>query len=39
LAADHWKPASGDPETFALVDWVCSVATHKLAQAQAGSIP
>ena len=39
LAADHWKPASGDPETFAIVDWVCSVATHKLAPDQAGSIP
>jgi hypothetical protein len=39
LAADHWKLASGDPETFAIVDWVCSVATHKLAAAQAGSIP
>jgi len=39
LAADHWKPASGDPETFAIVDWVCSVATHKLAEAQAGSNP
>jgi hypothetical protein len=39
LAADHWKPASGDPETFAIVDWVCSVATHKLAEGQAGSKP
>jgi hypothetical protein len=38
LAADHWQPASGDPETFAIVDWVCSVATHKL-ESQAGSIP
>jgi hypothetical protein len=39
LDADHWKPASGDPETFAIVDWVCSVATHRLEQAQAGSRP
>jgi hypothetical protein len=38
LAADHWQPASGDPETFAIVDWVCSVATHKL-ESQAGSNP
>jgi hypothetical protein len=30
LSADHWKPATGDPETFAIVDWVCGVATHKL---------
>jgi hypothetical protein len=39
LTADHWKPASGDPETFAIIDWVCSVASHKLAQGQAGSKP
>jgi hypothetical protein len=39
LAAERWKPASGDPETFAIVDWVCSVATHKLADGQAGSKP
>jgi hypothetical protein len=39
LAAQRWKPASGDPETFAIVDWVCSVATHKLAEGQAGSMP
>ena len=39
LAADHWKPAAGDTETFAIVDWVCSVATHKLAPDQAGSNP
>jgi hypothetical protein len=40
LTAERWKPASGDPETFALVDWVCSVATHKLAaEGQAGSRP
>jgi hypothetical protein len=30
LAADRWKPASADPETFAIIDWVCSVAAHKL---------
>lgn len=39
LTAERWKPASGDPETFAIIDWVCSVATHKLAQDQAGSRP
>ena len=39
LTADRWKPASGDPETFAIIDWVCSVATHKLAEGQAGSRP
>ena len=39
LDADHWKPASGDPETFAIIDWVCSVAAHRLAQPQAGSKP
>jgi hypothetical protein len=39
LAADHWKPASGDPETFAIIDWVCSVAAHKLTTDQAGSKP
>lgn len=31
LAADRWKPASADPETFAIIDWVCGVAAHKLA--------
>ncbi|HTV77542.1 MAG TPA: surface-adhesin E family protein [Steroidobacteraceae bacterium] len=31
LAADRWKPASADPETSAIVDWVCGVAAHKLA--------
>jgi hypothetical protein len=30
LAADRWKPASADPETFAIIDWVCGVAAHKL---------
>jgi hypothetical protein len=39
LATDRWKLASGDPETFAIVDWVCSVATRRLAPAQAGSKP
>ncbi len=39
LGAERWKPASADPETFAIVDWVCSVATHKLAEGQAGSKP
>jgi hypothetical protein len=39
LTADRWKPASGDPETFAIIDWVCSVATHRLAEGQAGSMP
>jgi hypothetical protein len=39
LSAERWKPASGDPETFAIVDWVCSVASHKLPENQAGSKP
>src|ERR1700722_15538068 len=39
LTADRWKLASADPETFAIIDWVCSVATHKLAEGQAGSKP
>jgi hypothetical protein len=39
LAAQRWRPASADPETFAIIDWVCSVAAHKLAEPQAGSIP
>ncbi len=39
LTATRWKPASGDPETFAIIDWVCSVATHKLSAGQAGSMP
>jgi len=30
LAADRWTPASADPETFAIIDWVCGVAAHKL---------
>jgi hypothetical protein len=39
LTAERWKMASGDPESFAIIDWVCSVATHKLAEGQAGSMP
>jgi hypothetical protein len=39
LAADRWKPASADPETFAIIDWVCGVAERKLAAPQAGSMP
>jgi hypothetical protein len=39
LAAQRWTPATADPETFAIVDWVCSVATHKFADSQAGSKP
>ncbi len=31
LAADRWQPASADPETFAIIDWVCGVAAHRLA--------
>jgi hypothetical protein len=31
LLAERWKPASADPETFAIIDWVCGVAAHKLA--------
>jgi hypothetical protein len=30
LAADRWRAASADPETFAIIDWVCGVAAHKL---------
>jgi hypothetical protein len=32
LAADRWKSATADPETFAIIDWVCGVAERKLAQ-------
>jgi hypothetical protein len=32
LAAERWRPASADPETFAIIDWVCGVAAHKLAE-------
>ena len=31
LAADRWKASSADPETFAIIDWVCGVAAHRLA--------
>jgi hypothetical protein len=30
LSAERWKAASADPESFALIDWVCGVAAHKL---------
>jgi len=33
LAPDQWRLNSADPETFAIVDWVCGVAAHKLAAA------
>jgi hypothetical protein len=39
LAADRWQPANADPETYAIIDWVCGVAAHKLAEPQAGSMP
>ncbi len=39
LAVERWKPASADPETFAIIDWVCGVAERKLAEPQAGSMP
>jgi len=39
LAAARWRPASADPETSAIIDWVCGVAAHKLDQPQAGSRP
>jgi surface-adhesin protein E len=39
LAAERWRPASADPETFAIIDWVCGVAAHKLVEPQARSIP
>ena len=39
LAAARWKPASADPETYAIIDWVCSVAAHRQADAHAGSMP
>jgi hypothetical protein len=39
LSADRWRPASADPETYAIIDWVCGVASHKLDQPQAGSMP
>ena len=39
LSAARWKAASADPETFAIIDWVCGVAARKLASPQAGSMP
>jgi hypothetical protein len=39
LAEARWKAANADPETFAIIDWVCGVADHKLAEPQAGSSP
>ena len=39
LKEERWKLDSADPETFAIIDWVCGVAAHKLADPQAGSIP
>ena len=39
LAADRWQPASASPEADAIIDWVCSVAAHKLDSPQAGSMP
>ena len=39
LAVDHWRSANADPETYAIIDWVCSVAAHKLSDPQAGSMP
>ncbi len=39
LAADRWRAASADPETDAIIDWVCGVAQRRLAEPQAGSIP
>ena len=30
LAEARWRLASADPETFAIIDWVCGVAAHKL---------
>lgn len=39
LAAERWKSANADPETFAIVDWVCGVAERRLAQPQTGSKP
>jgi hypothetical protein len=31
LSVEGWKAASADPETFAIIDWVCGVAAHRLA--------
>ncbi|HTC54165.1 MAG TPA: surface-adhesin E family protein [Steroidobacteraceae bacterium] len=32
LSAERWRAASADPETYAIIDWVCGVAAHKLDQ-------
>jgi hypothetical protein len=39
LSADRWRAASADPETYAIIDWVCGVAAHRLTDPQAGSMP
>jgi hypothetical protein len=39
LKADGWKPASADPETYAIIDWVCGVAAHRATAGQTGSMP
>jgi hypothetical protein len=39
LATERWRPAGADPETYAIIDWVCGVAAHRLAEPQAGSMP
>jgi hypothetical protein len=39
LAQERWKAASADPETYAIIDWVCGVAAHRLTAGQAGSMP
>ena len=39
LSADAWKSADADPETYAIVDWVCGVAAHRLTEGQTGSMP
>ncbi len=32
LSAERWRPANADSETYAIIDWVCGVAAHKLDQ-------
>ena len=39
LKAEAWRAASADPETFAIIDWVCGVAAHRLTEGQTGSMP
>jgi hypothetical protein len=39
LSAARWRPASADPETYAIIDWVCGVAAHRLTDPQTGSMP